>query len=257
MSTTVPRELMLLVERVVRPLPMPLSRQKRLRTEFLEHLQMIYAEELARDGDSTGALSRTRQRFGDPERLTAELHHTAGWRDRAQRWFERLWTQETQEPMLKYLARVAGWTTVSVSLFPFGLPVYPLLWLADPSLGLGMVVMAMLMIILTAGLTSVLWSGFLFCSLKLGEELSRPAYRWANLAMYAFPIVALGPICLAAGVYFSGTMSAGYPLQTVVQSIVLCVTAMLMIALAAFLGIRQHREKIYRREWAELELDAA
>ncbi len=254
MPATVPRELMILVERVVRPLPIPLSRQKRLRTEFLEHLQIIYTEELACDGDSTGALLRTRQRFGDPEQLTAELHRTVDWRDRVQGWFERLWTQEAQEPMPRYLARVAGGTAICVSLIPFGLPIYPLLRLADPSLRWEMIVMAMLSIILFAALTSVLWCGFLFCSLKLGEELSRPTYRWANLAMYSLPIIALGPISLAAGVYFSGSVSVGHPLQSVAQSIALCVTALLMVALAVFLGIRQHREKIYRREWVELEL---
>ena len=59
MSTTGPRELMVLVERVVRPLRVPLVRRKRLRAEFLEHLQSRYAEELAIDGDPTGALART------------------------------------------------------------------------------------------------------------------------------------------------------------------------------------------------------
>jgi hypothetical protein len=40
MPQAIRRELMILVERVVRPLPLPLNRQKRVRSELLDHLQI-------------------------------------------------------------------------------------------------------------------------------------------------------------------------------------------------------------------------
>jgi len=105
MSTT-PREMKILVERVVRPLPLCLVRQQRLRADLLTHLELIYSEELAVDSDESAALARTVKRFGDPSELTSEFRKTIGWEARYEAFHERMTAQRPQESIEAYVIRM-------------------------------------------------------------------------------------------------------------------------------------------------------
>ena len=66
-------ELMVHVERAVRPVRARPARKLKMRQELLAHLAGIYDEELARRGDPAAARAEALRRFGDPAALTREL----------------------------------------------------------------------------------------------------------------------------------------------------------------------------------------
>jgi hypothetical protein len=70
------RELMIHVERAVRPVRAGVLRKLRMRRELLAHLTTIFEEEKARVGDEPAALEAALRRFGDPAALTRELQET-------------------------------------------------------------------------------------------------------------------------------------------------------------------------------------
>jgi hypothetical protein len=94
-------ELMIPVERAVRPVRASGRRKLRMREELLAHLTAVYEQERAELRDDSLALHRAVQRFGDPANLTRELQSTvpaverilftsadkSGWEWRVIRWF--------------------------------------------------------------------------------------------------------------------------------------------------------------------------
>ena len=66
-------ELMVHVERAVRPVRAGPARKLKMRQELLAHLSGIYDEELAHHGDPAAARAEALRRFGDPAALTGEL----------------------------------------------------------------------------------------------------------------------------------------------------------------------------------------
>ena len=95
------KELMVLVERAVRPVRAGGSRKLRMREELLAHLTGIFEEEKVRLGNDAAALTEATRRFGEPAELTQELQATvpaperflakpltgSGWELRTARWF--------------------------------------------------------------------------------------------------------------------------------------------------------------------------
>ncbi|OWK34528.1 hypothetical protein [Fimbriiglobus ruber] len=125
-------ELMVHVERVVRPVRAGPGRKMKMREELLAHLAAIYGEERARFGDDTLALRLAVQRFGDPAELTKELQATVprverflmtplpgtDWERRATRWSQ----PRPDESSLRHAARVAavfaGFVLANICLIP-------------------------------------------------------------------------------------------------------------------------------------------
>jgi hypothetical protein len=117
-------ELMILVERAVRPVRAAPARKMRMREELLAHLTGIYDEDRARLGDDALALRRAAERFGDPAALTADLQATvprvervlgtpvAGqrWEWQIARWFQ----QRPGEGAIRHAARLAAVFAASV-----------------------------------------------------------------------------------------------------------------------------------------------
>ncbi len=70
-------ELMIHVERIVRPVGATQGRKLRMRTELLAHLQATMEEERLRfPGDEQAAIERAKLRLGDTAELTRELQQT-------------------------------------------------------------------------------------------------------------------------------------------------------------------------------------
>src|SRR5580765_962303 len=82
------------VERAVRPVHATEQRKLRMREELLAHLTAIYVEEQSRLADETAALAASRERFGDPAELTAELNRSVS------RWQRFAWAVECWERRL-------------------------------------------------------------------------------------------------------------------------------------------------------------
>lgn len=248
MSITAPRELKVLVERVVRPLPIPLERQKRLRAEFLEHLQAVYAEELARDDDSDAAIARTGTRFGDPTALSQELRGTVHWWERWKSRAQLVIGQRAEESVTHYVWRVMRWYVVIV----FGL--MGMLILCDTVFGRESVSWLKVNVCAASVMSMAIWSGgFLWFGLEAGVEWDRSPRRWARLAacsigQMASWFAAVGVLMLPAGGFSSDWTPVLLRWSLAIP---------LIIVGGLVVGVQHRRETLYRREWAEVNIDAA
>jgi hypothetical protein len=100
-------EQMKIIERIVRPMRTPVARKRKMREEFLAHLEELYEEEHARLHDRPAALAAAAVRFGDPAKLSAELDGAVSLSDRATFYAERWLMWRAPEPALAYTTRVA------------------------------------------------------------------------------------------------------------------------------------------------------
>lgn len=250
MSATVPRELMVLVERVVRPLPVPFERQKRLRAEFLGHLQGVFAEELARYGDQSAALTRTTQRFGDPAALSAELRQTVPLSERVLAKIGNVVGQRLDESTMRYAVRMTllfcavAAPSLALAITARRLDDHGDLWVTLPMALLGLSIV----------LSVAIWFGsFLLFGLQIGAEWNRPVRRWSRLVMYT---IGLAGSWYVSQIIFMTITGADWPPRQSPQ-----VTAILgglaSVTCGIVVGLQYYRETLYRREWEELDLDAA
>lgn len=100
-------DLMIAVERVVRPVRVGPKRKLRMREELLAHLTGMYERELAALGDEALARHTAVAKFGDPSELTRELEATATWRDRVDYRLDRWFGWRPTESAARYTGRVA------------------------------------------------------------------------------------------------------------------------------------------------------
>lgn len=77
-------DLMKKIERIVRPLSCDKTRKNRMRADLYSQLERIYHEELAQDGNSSLAMTRSQERFGETAQLQKELLATIPWMHRWQ-----------------------------------------------------------------------------------------------------------------------------------------------------------------------------
>ena len=70
------KELMIHVERIVRPLRASQPRKLRMRRELLAHLTAALEEERGRYPDEAGAMVAAKQRLGDPATLAQQLEQS-------------------------------------------------------------------------------------------------------------------------------------------------------------------------------------
>jgi hypothetical protein len=80
------KELMIHVERIVRPVRAMQWRKLRMRRELLLHLQAAFEEERGKGGDEAAALDRAAKRLGDPAELTRELQRSVPLIERTLLW---------------------------------------------------------------------------------------------------------------------------------------------------------------------------
>jgi ATP-dependent Clp protease ATP-binding subunit ClpC len=115
------KELMVPVERAVRPVQAAAARKRRMRRELLAHLTGIYEQERAR-GDESQALARALRRFGNPADLARELQASV---PRPERWevglvglFRRRPGEGGFRPALRLAALVAVFVFAALFLIP-------------------------------------------------------------------------------------------------------------------------------------------
>ena len=244
MSDAVSREMKLLVERVVRPLPIPLARQKRLRTELLQHLEAILAEELANNGDAVKAWTRTTQRFGNLSEITAELRRTVTAQDKWTSWWERFWSQRRAESNIRYAGRIAG--RFAVSLFAMST-----LGMVDHHF-FGTIPFALSEFALSSAVIAFLslWlGGFLLWTLNMGEHWKRRPRRWSKIAPMSVAVLAAWPLSMTIMMWIADGRLSEYELP--ILGSMACGAGSVIVGI--YLGMIHHRDTTYRREWAELK----
>lgn len=243
-----PLELLVLVERVVRPLPVSMERRKRLRSDFLDHLHAIHVEELARDQDATAAIARTQQRFGDPAELTAELRRTIRWTDTGKFWLERLWAQRPAESALLYVGRLVGGMAVCLSV------AIGLLMADHHFFGTQPFTATQLMIASSVVAFLSIWVGsFLLFGLSAGKEWEQPRRSWGRIISCSLMLIASWPLSLMLLMFLAGGSWVDYsiPLASSVLG------GMFSVVTGTAVGILHNRDMRYLGEWAQLDLDAA
>lgn len=242
MSESITRELMTLVERVVRPLPIPLARRKRMRGEFLDHLQTIFAEEMDRQGDAQAALASTKARFGNPAELTSELRQAIGWRDQMQESLERFWAQRTDETSFQFVSRLMLRTVFFLALLVAIVSLTQQLITQEP--------FSIIKWIAIAGVVGfqAFWQGcFLWGGIGLGAALTSDRRNGKVITFYAALLMVAWPISLIIlAIASSGTWSEFLPLGRLLAG------SSITLVLGATFGLFHARELRYRQEWASL-----
>ena len=102
------KELMIAVERAVRPVHAGPVRKRRMRQELLAHLTGTFEEEQARGGDEPAALARALQRFGDPADLARDLQASVPRSERWEDWVAGLFRQRPGEAGVRHGLRLAA-----------------------------------------------------------------------------------------------------------------------------------------------------
>jgi len=101
------KELMILVERAVRPVRASHRRKQRMREELLTHVSEIYGQEMARFGSHEAALAESSRRFGEPTELSRDLQASVGFNERCAFAFERWFAWQAGESALRYTLRLS------------------------------------------------------------------------------------------------------------------------------------------------------
>jgi hypothetical protein len=102
------KELMVHVERAVRPVQACREHKDRMREELLAHLTELFEEERARLGDPAAALEEAIRRFGAAAELTPQLQGTVCRTERLEFLAERWLTWQAPESAAQYALRLAG-----------------------------------------------------------------------------------------------------------------------------------------------------
>jgi hypothetical protein len=121
------KQLMILVERAVRPVRADNRWKMKMRQELLAHLTAAYEEERARLGDEPAALAEASRRFGDPKELTKSLQATVPVWDRilfsnvpGTKWMDALERpiapSPSQSPWLRKTAWAVAWALIALLL---------------------------------------------------------------------------------------------------------------------------------------------
>ena len=99
-------ELMVHVERCVRPIVASAVRKDRMREELLAHLTALVDEECKHTNDEQAALVRALERLGEPAALTRELQASVSRRDRAFHAVEHWFSWHAPESSTRYAIRL-------------------------------------------------------------------------------------------------------------------------------------------------------
>jgi len=116
MNESTRTQLMIVVERAVRPVRASISRKRKIREELLAHAIGVFEEESAKLSDERAALERTALRFGNPAEVTNDLQRSVPASDN----IERFWQGRPDEPtwrMAFRFALVTGALALVLSVF--------------------------------------------------------------------------------------------------------------------------------------------
>lgn len=243
------RELMVFVERIVRPIVAPEQTKLRMRRELLSHALDAAHQEQSRQADDATAVRQAITRLGDPEEARRELQQTVSFAGYCEGVIERFLRQQPGQSLL--------WHTVRV---PFALATALVLtyavvfWIADSlaslhnrathtvvvSLAAAVASLMLLptLVLLTKSCSTVL-NDWWACRLRFGRALRLP--------LLAFGVLALSAACLRTATERSDVLL--HSLQT----------AAVMIALLTPLAAITAGLDAWRRrgvaEWAALDLN--
>ena len=247
MNDQVRKELMIVVERAVRPVRASVYHKRRMREELLEHLSAVLDNEMELQDDIQTGLERAKQRFGDPIKLTEELQQTVPWWDRARSLCD-IGRLEPGESMTHFLATkwilfvLANYVIYLLAMLP------AMMWTKVGDIGImlrGMFVISTLMSI--GGFLLIFVLSRIGLALY-GDEQQRSrwaAARWMLIAIFAFPV-----LFLFAYIAMSGDLG-----QSLVRFKLACCLSPIFTLLLLPMSRQWFDEFQPEVEWANLKLD--
>lgn len=130
------QELMIPVEKIVRPIQAPMMQKMRMRSELYSHLHALVEEETARQVTAELALDAALKRFGDLKEIQSQLQSTVPKWNRLISQLDLLYTSRPDETTFQFAWRAASRGAAIITL----LHVVLALILVDPSI-LGLTLM--------------------------------------------------------------------------------------------------------------------
>lgn len=248
MNDAIQRELKIVVERAVRPVPATIARKRKMREELLAHLVSIFEEELGRLGDEQAALDQAKQRFGDPKELTSQLQESVSRWEGFHIFLEKRSRYEPGQPVLRLvrlhvLLALAGYAMVIL------LALIPVSMMRGRQSELGAIMEILFVVAAVIALLSFV-SVLLVdrMALALCRECSKPAMR--RIALYSLlslPILPLSTLLLYWGL--------GLGLAATWHAVRLaCGMALLIPVLVMTIARLLAEEQRYIEDWASLEI---
>jgi hypothetical protein len=248
------KELMIAVERVVRPVQANPARKMKMRQELLTHLTSAYDEGLARLGNEGSALEEAVRRFGNPTDLTRDLQASVPFFERVlfaplpgTKWtnaFDRYMEGKQGEPPSRRLVRWAWLLFLSF----FALSVVPAITIYYQARhDVTGAVMAAEWLIVTAGTIGV----FLACVFATFRALSGSLRFMAVLGATVFAALAVVPPAVASAAMLNGMLDM--PIQYGSAAVGSVVPIFLILAVA-YAARFQAAAKRSREEWTKLEI---
>ncbi len=117
MNPSILNQLMIVVEKSVRPVRAGVRKKDRIREEMLGHLTGVYGQELERLGDERAAEQEALRRFGEPAALTRSLDESLTREDRLHFFAERWLGWRPDDSAARYSFRAAIAVGISLALF--------------------------------------------------------------------------------------------------------------------------------------------
>ena len=251
MPASAPRELMVLVERVVRPLPIPLSRQRRLRKELLEHLHVLYVEELQRIENPVEAHERARQRFGNPADISRELNASVSASDRRSCFLQQIFQPRIRESQIAHSIRMLIYFGIYL-LCGSSLAITYRVFASPHEFSLTKWIIGYFLTTCLVVLMPFCWfGGFLIFAGQLGSAWEHRPRRRGCILLSSSCLIATWPLALTI-LSLSGE---GISLAALLPPHRLIIGCALSLILGGVYGVQSQRDLAYRREWAELDLN--
>lgn len=256
-QANIQHELMLHVERIVRPVRASQRRRLRMRNELLAHLQAALAEELRRlPDDELAAIENAKQRLGEPVELTKRLQQTVSLWERVllakAPLGRRVDELERRMDRLVYGTRSGMTNThgmiVAALVGLIGLPLYTLQIVRDVLTRSGRPVahVELFLIGMLVGAYLLMFLGFRFVFAAAAPEAERNLHGllWRGLLIFALQI---GMACFATAV---GADRA----PTIGEAIVVAAVSLAMLLVAGFVGWRIGIRRRPYDEWMQLDI---
>lgn len=241
------KDLMQLVETIVRPVQTSMDSKQRMREELYTLAESIFDEETAAGRDSAAAIDTVKRRIGDPEVVREELQASVLWPDRAQSFIERYFTRRQGESANRYANRVTltllltEATSLSLALSVLGLFGSKGWWFVFA------IWQFYLALIVAFGVSA--W-GITYVGIRLIDRVYDESWTWPRVA--GTSLLAGGMVGISLGMLF---VPAGW--QGLRAAPTWCLIGM-VVTMAAFPLViwLAYLEQLRRRPWDELTISS-
>ncbi|HEX5271656.1 MAG TPA: hypothetical protein VFW33_14260 [Gemmataceae bacterium] len=247
MNESILTQLMIVVERAVRPVRASEFRKRKMREELLAHVRGVFEEE-AGHGDEQAALTRAQERFGHPAELTGQLQASVPRADGIIRFGEEIVGYGCGDSALRPAAAAAA-ATGALTLVSL-----PVMMLIQGLRGQGNDWLTVAW--LTSLVASVVVAFWVFCFGVLTHAMRQALFGRAGRSWLRAGLVAAAAWLIIPATTFAGCVAVTADLQRSLWDAVPLLpygvlTPVVMVVVACLFNPQARQA----REWASLQID--